>query len=111
MNICVHTSPGRRGEAKPRVFFVGARRLIVASILDSWVEHPHSCYEVVCDDGRRFLLRHDTVRQTWELAGVFAARVRATRLLNLPKDFLAAGLKRYRALTARKAAISPITSR
>lgn len=79
MNICVHTSPGRRGEAKPRVFFVGARRLIVAGIVDSWVDHPHHYYEVVCDDGRRFLLRHDAVRNSWELAGVFAARARTPK--------------------------------
>ena len=92
MNICVLTSPGRRGEAKPRVFFVGTRRLIVAAILDSWTEHPHRYFEVNCDDGRRFLLRHDTARQCWELAGVYAAKVRAP-LPNLPVL--------YRALSAR----------
>lgn len=86
MNICVHTSPGRRGEAKPRVFFVGPRRLIVAAILDSWVAHPHHFYEVACDDGRRFLLRHDSTRGNWELAGVYAARLRPS-----PKPQLASG--------------------
>ena len=79
MNICVQTSPGRRGEAKPRVFFVGARRLIVATILDSWSDHPYLYFEVSCDDARRFWLRYDTARQTWELAGVFAPRAPAPR--------------------------------
>jgi hypothetical protein len=80
MNICVQTSPGRRGEAKPRVFFVGARRLIVAGILDSWVELPYRYFEVCCEDGRRFLLRYDNDRRVWDLAGVFAPRVRAPRI-------------------------------
>lgn len=72
MNICVHTSPGRRDDAEPRVFFVGGHRLIVAGIRERWVEHPHRYYQVTCDDGRGFLLRHDTGRSTWELAGVYA---------------------------------------
>ena len=96
MNICVLTTPGRRGEAKPRVFFVGARRLIVAAILDSWVDHPSRYYEVNCDDGRRFLLRHDTAQQCWELAGVYAAKVRAS-LPDLPglcRSLLAVAAKR-----------------
>ena len=80
MNICVHTCPGRRGEAKPRVFFIGGHRLIVAAILDSWVAHPHCYYEVTCEDGRRFLLRFDTAREMWELAGVYAAAVRVPKV-------------------------------
>ena len=72
MNICVHTSLGRRGEAEPHVFFVGGHRLIVAGIRERWVEHPHRYYEVTCDDGRGFLLRFDTDTATWELAGVYA---------------------------------------
>lgn len=79
MNICVHTSPGLRGEHEPRVFFVGGHRLIVAGIRQRWVEHPHSYYEVTSDDGRRFLLRHDTALCTWELAGVYAASKHAAR--------------------------------
>ena len=78
MNICVLTTPGRRGEAKPRAFFVGARRLIVAAILDSWLDHPHRYYEVTCHDGRRFLLCHDCDRNAWALAGVYAPAVFST---------------------------------
>lgn len=74
MNICVRTSSGRRGEAEPHVFFVGGHRLIVASIRERWVEHPHRYYEVTCDDGRGFLLRLDTSTGAWELAGVYAPR-------------------------------------
>ena len=75
MNICVHTSRSRQDEAEPRVFFVGARRLIVAGVRERWVEHPHRYYEVTCDDGRRFLLRYDTDQCTWALAGVYPSRL------------------------------------
>lgn len=74
MNICVHTSLSWRGEAKPHVFFVGGHRLIVAGVLQRWVEHPHCYYEVTCDDGRRFLLCYDSARDAWELAAVYAQR-------------------------------------
>jgi hypothetical protein len=73
MNICVHTFPGWRGETEPHVFFVGSRRLLVAGIVDRWTQHPLRYFEVVCEDGRRFLLCHDTDRRTWELAGVYAS--------------------------------------
>lgn len=79
MNICVHTAPGRKGEAKPRVFYLGARRLIVAGILDSWSDGIFRYYEVRCEDGRRFLLRCDGARNCWELAGVYAASLRLRR--------------------------------
>ena len=84
MNICVHTCPGRRGEAEPHVFFIGGHRLIVAAILECWVEHPHRLYEVSCEDGRRFLLRFDTVREMWQLAGVYAATARAPKVQVAP---------------------------
>jgi hypothetical protein len=77
MNICVHTSSSFWGEAEPHVFFVGSRRLIVCGIIQRWADHPHRYYEVACEDGRSFLLRYDTVQECWELAGVFARRVRA----------------------------------
>jgi len=79
MNICVHTSASRRGEAEPHVFFVGGHRLIVAAIRERWVEHPHHYYNVTCHDGRGFLLCYDTERQSWALACVYAARARAPK--------------------------------
>ena len=81
MNICVHTSSARRGEAEPRVFFIGGCRKIVAGVLERWADRQHRYFEVSCEDGRRFLLRYDTARQSWELAGVYAAPVRAAPAL------------------------------
>ena len=95
MNICVHTTPGRRGATDPQVFFVGGHRLIVASIVDRWTQHPHRFFEIVCHDGRRFLLQHDTERRTWELAGVYAARpATLSALTRFYFDFFAAALRR-----------------
>jgi len=79
MNICVHTSPGRRGEAEPHVFYLGGHRMIVAGILGRWVEHPNRFYQVSCDDGRCFLLRYDAMRQIWQLAGCYRATAVSAR--------------------------------
>jgi len=79
MNICVHTSPTRRGEVEPHVFFIGRHRLIVASVRSRWVEHPLRYYEVTCDDGRGFLLCYDSTRNCWSLAGVYAPAVFSAR--------------------------------
>jgi hypothetical protein len=79
MKICVHTSPTRRGEAVPHVFFIGGNRLIVAGIRSRWVEHPLCYYEVTCDDGRGFLLCYDSARNAWSLAGVYAPAVFSAR--------------------------------
>jgi len=77
MNICVHTSCSRRGEAEPHVFFLGGRRLIVAGILGRWAEQANRFFEVSSDDGRRFVLCYDSARETWALACVYAPRVSA----------------------------------
>lgn len=94
MNICVHTSTRREGEAEPHVFFIGGCRKIVANVLERWDDATHRYFEVSCEDGRRFLLRHDPRRKTWELAGVYAARVRQPAFPTFYRAFFAAAPKR-----------------
>jgi len=72
MKICVY-GPGNGGEQQPRVFYLGGRRLPVASIRGSWLDAGHRWYEVSVDDGRRFVLRHDPLTGQWELAAVYRA--------------------------------------
>ncbi len=73
MRICVHCNPGPRGEDIPSAFFLGGRRLRVLGLLDRWTDSTHRYYEVMVDDGRRFVLRFDPGLRSWELAAVFAA--------------------------------------
>lgn len=93
VNICVQTSPTLRGEAEPHIFFIGGCRKIVASILEHWVDHPHRYYKVRSEDGRRFLLRYDAARQSWELAGVYAATVRTPKPAVQPRRWWSALLR------------------
>jgi hypothetical protein len=65
MKICVCG-----GGEQPRVFYLGGRRLPVVAVLARWNDGAGRCYEVTVDDGRRFVLRHDSATGRWELAAV-----------------------------------------
>jgi hypothetical protein len=71
MKICVHSNRGPRGEETPCVFYLGGRRLPVHAILQRWSDATHAFYEVMVDDGRRFVLSLQPGTRTWELAAVF----------------------------------------
>ena len=74
MKICVHSNRGSRGEETPCAFYLGGRRLPVLVVLERWTDDTHAYFEVMVDDGRRFVLRFQPTLRTWELAAVFAAK-------------------------------------
>ena len=76
MKICVHSNRGPRGEETPCAFYLGGRRLPVLAVTERWNDSTHSYYEVMVDDGRRFVLRLQPGTRTWELAAVFAAKLK-----------------------------------
>ena len=76
MKICVHSNRGPRGEEAPCAFYLGGRRLPVTAVLERWNDATHSYFEVLVDDGRRFVLRLQPGTHFWELAAVFAAQTR-----------------------------------
>jgi hypothetical protein len=43
----------------------------VLAIIERWNDATHSYYELMVDDGRRFVLRLQPGTRTWELAAVF----------------------------------------
>jgi hypothetical protein len=45
----------------------------VLALLERWTDSTHLYYEVMVDDGRRFVLRLQPTLRSWELAAVFAA--------------------------------------
>ena len=67
MRIAVECYAGYRGEQEPRAFTLGERRLEVTSILDRWLAPDHGYFKVAADDGNTYILRHDEVRDEWEL--------------------------------------------
>lgn len=70
MRIQAECYAGYRGEEEPRAFTLGERRLGVVAILDRWLAPDHRYFKVKADDGRAYLLRHDTQAGEWELAGL-----------------------------------------
>ena len=74
MNIRVECHAGYRGEGEPRAFTLGERRFAVLEILDRWLDPEHRYFKVRVDDGRMFVLRHDTSSGQWELAALVGDR-------------------------------------
>ena len=58
---------GYRGEEAPRRFRVGDRDLVVVNIIDRWLAPDHRYFKIRAGDGAVYILRHDVVRQVWEL--------------------------------------------
>ena len=70
MKIRVECHAGYRGEEEPRAFLLGDRRFEVVQLLDRWLDPLHRHFKVQADDGRQYILRHDTTSGDWELAGL-----------------------------------------
>jgi len=66
MKICVHSNRGMRGEETPCAFYLGGRRLPVLAVIERWQDSMHQYYEVMVDDGRRFVLRFEPGLRSWE---------------------------------------------
>jgi len=58
---------GHRADLEPWRFRIGRREVAVAVIFDRWMEPGHSCFRVLGDDHRAYILCHDTVADRWDL--------------------------------------------
>ncbi len=70
MKLRVECHAGYRGEEEPRAFTLGNRRFTVLALEDRWLHPQHRYFKVLVDDGRRFVLRHDTLSGEWELSAL-----------------------------------------
>ena len=70
MKVRVECYAGHRGDEEPRAFTLGERRFDVLAIEDRWLHPKHRYFKVLVDDGRRFVLRHDSASGEWELAAL-----------------------------------------
>jgi len=73
-DIRVDCYAGYRGEQEPRSFVLGERRFSVLEILDRWFEPGARYFKVKADDGRTFILRHDSVNELWALSALVGER-------------------------------------
>jgi hypothetical protein len=106
MKICVHSNRGMRGEETPCAFYLGGRRLPVLAVIERWQDATHHYYELMVDDGRRFVLRFEPGQRCWELAAVFAAQIRKPAAK--PKPASASAPRRF--FGFRKQAVAPKVS-
>lgn len=65
--VQVECYAGHRGEETPRRFFLGARCVEVAEVLDRWLAPDHSYFKVRGDDASVYILQHNEVTDGWEL--------------------------------------------
>ena len=67
MHIKVECYAGYRGEETPRRFRIGGHDHNVAEIIDRWLAPDHRYFKFKTDDHSIWIIRHDTLRQSWEL--------------------------------------------
>jgi hypothetical protein len=65
--VDVECYAGYRGEETPRRFRLEERSVDVREVLDQWLAPDHRYFKVRGDDGDAYILRHDMVRDRWEL--------------------------------------------
>jgi hypothetical protein len=67
VTVRVECQPGHHGEAVPRAFLVGERRIEAVEVLDCWPGRDHLYFKVLGSDGGLYTLRHDTPLGEWEI--------------------------------------------
>ena len=67
MHIRVECYAGYRGEATPRRFWLGLRKIEVSEIQDRWIAPDHRYFKLVGDDDSVYIIRHDMESLDWEL--------------------------------------------
>lgn len=67
MIVSVQCERAVNGEATPRCFILGKRRIDIADVLDRWLGEEYDYYKVRDPNGDTFILRRDTDELTWEI--------------------------------------------
>ena len=70
MNVRVECHSGHSGEEAPRAFTLGETRFAVLEVQDRWLEPACRYFKIRVPDGRRFILKHDSASDEWELAAL-----------------------------------------
>jgi hypothetical protein len=69
-SLRVECYAGYRGEETPRRFYLNDRRIEVVEVSDRSLEPDHRYFKVIGDDGRCYVLRHDSQTLQWTLAAM-----------------------------------------
>jgi hypothetical protein len=65
--VTVDCYAGYRGEETPKRFWIGEKEIVGIDIADRWLAPDHRYFKINASDGNVYVLRHDVVRQVWEL--------------------------------------------
>ena len=71
---------GHRADAEPLRLHIGRREIAVTEIVDRWLDPRHRYFKLRGDDGGIYLLRHDTMADSWEMTLYDSGRLEDTRL-------------------------------
>ena len=58
---------GYRADETPLRFYLGKRCIEVSAVLDRWLDPDHRYFKLRGDDNGIYILRHSTVKDSWEL--------------------------------------------
>jgi hypothetical protein len=58
---------GYCADTEPRRLHLGPREVAVTEILDRWRDPSYRYFKLRGDDGGIYLLRHDTINDSWEM--------------------------------------------
>ena len=59
---------GHRADTEPTHLHFGGRAVAVTEIIDRWLDPSHRYFKLRGDDGGIYLLRHDTINDSWEIS-------------------------------------------
>ena len=65
--ITVQTYAGYKGDERPVSFSREGGVFRIMEIVDRWYDPDHTCFKVLADDGKLYLLRHDMNADGWYL--------------------------------------------
>jgi hypothetical protein len=68
--IKVECYSGYRADERPVSFILDDRKIIVDRIIEQWRSPDSESFKVQADDGKRYLLVHESVKDNWILEKV-----------------------------------------
>lgn len=67
LTINVECCADYQGEETPRRFFMGANAVEIEEVIDRWIAPDHRYFKVRAGENDIYLLRHDELKDRWEL--------------------------------------------
>jgi hypothetical protein len=73
MKLVVECYSGARADERPHALVLGARRLPVTEVLDTWYGEDHLYFKVLVEGGDEYIVRRDVAGE-WAVHSFVAAK-------------------------------------